>query len=104
MGEQAYVLNLVSELYGYAPYVAEVQVQGRIRVPYEAFVTNAFGKMLFDQKGRPLGYSVQRISGNPNLMGNGGMKVFGVLIPATRLRELTRTRTAQYGKAGAGAQ
>lgn len=89
VGEQAYVLNLVSELYGYAPYVAEVQVQGRIRVPYEAFVTNAFGKMLFDQKGRPLGYSVQRLSGNPNLMGNGGMKIFGVLIPASRLRELT---------------
>lgn len=89
VGELAFVLNLVSELYGYAPYVAEVQVQGRIRVPYEAFVTNAMGKMLFDRKGRPLGYAVQRVSGNPNLVGSGGLKVFGVLIPASRLSELT---------------
>lgn len=103
VGELAFVLNLVSELYGYAPYVAEVQVQGRIRVPYEAFVTNAFGKMLFDRKGRPLGYAVQRVSGNPNLMGSGGLKVFGVLIPSSRLAELTQRALRTEARVADGA-
>ena len=89
VGQAAFVLNQVSELFGYAPFVARVDVQGRIEVPYGAFVTNAAGKLVFDRQGRPLGYSVQRVAGNPNLIGSGGFKAFGVLIPTSRLRELT---------------
>jgi hypothetical protein len=96
VGETAYVLNQVSELFAYAPFVARVEIQGRIEIPYQAFVTNAAGKMLFDAKGRSLGYSVQRVSGNPSLIASGGFKAFGVLIPNSRLRELTEraVRTA----------
>lgn len=95
VGEAAFVLNQVSELFAYAPYVARVDVQGRIDVPYAAYVTNAAGKLLFDRRGRPLGYAVQRVGGNPNLVGSGGFKAFGVLIPTSRLRELTeRARRA----------
>lgn len=97
VGETAFVLSQVSELFGYAPSVARVEIQGRIEIPYAAFITNAAGKMLFDRKGKPLGYAVQRVSGNPNLIASGGFKAFGVLIPTSRLRELTEraVRTAQ---------
>lgn len=102
LGETAYVLSQVSELFGHAPFVARVEVQGRIEVPYAAYITNAAGKMLFDARGRALGYAVQRVSGNPSLIGSGGFKAFGVLIPSNRLLELTERalRTTTKHQAG----
>lgn len=88
VGAPVFSLNLASEGFDYAPFVIEGRVQGRITVPYRAYVTNQGNKLLFDQRARPVGFAIFRFAGSAGA-GSGGVRVFGVMIPAPRLAELT---------------
>lgn len=89
LGQRALVLSLASEQFDFAPYVTEVRVQGRIDVPYPAFVVTWPNKLVFDTDLKPMGFGVLTISGQPGLMSTGGFKSFTVMIPRAKLAELS---------------
>ena len=60
------MVGVVAEEFDYAPFVDETRIQGRINVPYQVFISDQPGKMLFSQTGVPLGFAVLRIDGTTN--------------------------------------
>ncbi len=88
VGQRAYVVSVIAEEFDYAPYAEETRVQGKIDVPYRAFITDQPGKMLFDAKGTPLGFAVLRIDGSANMSSGGNYRMFATMIGGARLKEL----------------
>ena len=88
VGQRAYVVSVVAEEFDYAPYLEETRVQGKIEVPYRAFITDQPGKMLFSTDGTPLGFAVLRIDGAANMSTGGNYRMFATVVGGERLREL----------------
>jgi hypothetical protein len=88
VGQKVFSVGLISEEFDYAPYVEESHVQGRIEVPYKAYVTDLPGAMLFAESGRPVGFAVLRIDGTSNMSAGGNYRMFATMIGGERLKML----------------
>lgn len=88
IGQKAYVVGVIAEEFDYAPFVDETRIQGRIEVPYKAFISDQPGKMLFSAQGVPLGFAVLRIDGTSNMSAGGNYRMFATVVGGARLKEL----------------
>jgi hypothetical protein len=88
VGQQAYVMGVISEEFDYAPFVDETRIQGKIEVPYKAFIADQPGKMLFDGNGAPIGFAVLHIDGTANMSSGGNYRMFATVVGGARLKEL----------------
>jgi hypothetical protein len=90
VGQDAYVVGVVSEEFDYAPFIEQTHIQGETKVPYKAYVTDQPGKMLFASDGTPIGFAVLRIDGTSNMSAGGNYRMFATMIGGERLRELNQ--------------
>jgi hypothetical protein len=88
VGEHGYAIGLISEEFDYAPYIARVRVQGKIEVPYKAFVVDAAGALVFDGEGKAIGFSVLQIDSRPNYGAGAEYRSFATLIGGAKLKAL----------------
>jgi hypothetical protein len=88
IGQEAFVVGVISEEFDYAPYIEPTRIQGKIEVPYKAYITDQPGKMLFSASGVPLGFAVLRIDGTANMSAGGNYRMFATMIGGERLKEL----------------
>jgi S1-C subfamily serine protease len=89
VGQKIFALDKASEDFDYSPYVVEGLVGGAVKVPFPAFIGGQPSKLAFDMAGNAVGYGVLQMAGNPNLAGQSGMKVFTLLLPVSKVVELT---------------
>jgi hypothetical protein len=100
VGEPAFGIGMVGELYAFAPFVEDYRILGAVDVPFRGYITASNARLLFGADQRPIGYAVMRFSGVPNLAALGAFKSFSIVVPATKLRELTeRALTARRASA-----
>lgn len=88
VGQRAYVVGVIAEEFDYAPFVDETRIQGKIEVPYKAFISDQPGKMLFASNGTPIGFAVLRIDGTSNMSAGGNYRMFATVVGGARLKEL----------------
>jgi hypothetical protein len=88
VGQKAYVVGVIAEEFDYAPFLDETRIQGKIEVPYKAFIADQPGKMLFDANGRPIGFAVLRIDGTANMSAGGNYRMFATVVGGARLKDL----------------
>lgn len=88
VGQRAYVVGVIAEEFDYAPFVDETRIQGRIDVPYKAFISDQPGKMLFARDGTPIGFAVLRIDGTSNMSAGGNYRMFATVVGGARLKDL----------------